>query len=185
LKKLSAILLLALLLFNFAGYKVWFYFLQVKADQQLETSLDNNDYNEADLVTIKVPLSLPYQTNWSDFERYDGEISVDGKIYKYVKRMVYNDELILLCLPNENKMRLQNAKDEFFKYANDLMQSDSSKKSNNNTCIYKNVLSEYYKQTQEEFCYFNPQKRNNYFVQNNLSIIFFPHTSPDHPPESA
>ena len=73
------------MLLNLAGYKVLFHFLQQRADSQLQASLDKQQYNEQDLVTIKVPLSLPYQTNWKEFERVDGEIKLDGKIYKYVK----------------------------------------------------------------------------------------------------
>jgi hypothetical protein len=85
-KKLAAISLLLLLLFNFVGYRVLFYALQHQADKQLETQLDKEAYNDEDLVTITVPLSLPYLTNWKDFERTDGEIKLDGKIYHYVKQ---------------------------------------------------------------------------------------------------
>lgn len=144
-KKISSILLIALFLFNLFGYRILFDYEQQQSDMQLVASLDKQDYNDADLITIKVPLSLPYVNNQKDFERIDGEITVNGKILKYVKRKISDGNLILMCLPDQNKMRIESEKDEFFKYANDLVQNNQSKKSNNTKSgVFKNLISEYY-----------------------------------------
>lgn len=143
-KKLSAILLIALFLFNLFGYRILFNYQEQQSDVRLEASLDRQDYNDADLITIKVPLSLPYINNQQNFERIDGEITVNGKILKYVKRKIADGNLVLLCLPNQNKMRIASAKDEFFKYANELVQHNQSKKpGNTKSGMFKNLLSEY------------------------------------------
>jgi cbb3-type cytochrome oxidase subunit 3 len=73
-RKSAAILLLLILLFNVIGYRAWFYYAEKKSDRQLEAQLDKNQYNEADLVVLKVPLNIPYQLDESQFERVDGEI---------------------------------------------------------------------------------------------------------------
>jgi len=73
-KQLATILLLLLLLFNFVGYRLLFDVLQQKANKELVAKLDNNQYNDADLITLTVPLSMPYLTDSKDFERKDGEI---------------------------------------------------------------------------------------------------------------
>ncbi|MES1249259.1 MAG: hypothetical protein ABUL46_01170 [Chitinophaga rupis] len=109
-RKLAAIFLLFILLFNAIGYKVWFYYAERKSDRQLEARLDRNQYKDEDLLTLKIPLNIPYQLNESQFERIDGEISLDGKLYKYVKRRVSEGNLILLCIPDIEKMTLKNAK---------------------------------------------------------------------------
>ena len=183
-KKLSAILLIIIFLFNLFGYRLLFNFAQQQSDIKLEASLDKDDFNEAELITLQVPLSLPYLTNQQNFERVDGEITVDGKIYKYVKRKITDGNLVLLCLPHHNKMRIESAKDEFFKYANDLVQNNNSKKSGNSKAgVFKNVLAEY----------------DNYVVEltttcSSADIIYgvskylhhlptSPHASPEQPPE--
>jgi hypothetical protein len=143
LRKIAAILLLVILLFNWIGYRLLTGFLEHRSDVQLEARLDKNDYDENALIEIKVPLHLPYQLNWKSFERFDGEIEVDGIHYKYVKRKVYNDSLVLLCLPNENKQALEKAKDDYFKVVNDIAPS-SQKKSDNNNLSFKNILSEFF-----------------------------------------
>jgi hypothetical protein len=143
-KQLATILLLLLLLFNFVGYRFLFNALQQKANKELVAKLDKADYDESQLITVKVPLSMPYLTDSKDFERKDGEITIDGKIYHYVKQKVYNGELILKCLPDEQKMNLQTAKNDFFKTQNDL-QNNTSKSSGENSHAVKFTVSDYVK----------------------------------------
>jgi hypothetical protein len=130
LKRTASILLLGILLFNWCGYRLFLSYLENKADIRLETNLDQENYNEADLVTIKIANDIPYYTaNSPVFERVDGEVTIKGVSYKYVKRRMYNDSLELLCIPNVEKTGLQNAKDKLFLLANDLANDNSSKKS--------------------------------------------------------
>jgi hypothetical protein len=142
LRKFAAILLLVILLFNWVGYRLLTNVLQHSANIRLEAKLDKNDYKEEDLIEIKVPVDLPYQLNWNSFERFDGEIDVDGIHYKYVKRKIYNDSLVLLCLPNQTKQNLEKAKEDYFKGVNDIDQSSQKKSDNNLT--FKNILSEFF-----------------------------------------
>jgi hypothetical protein len=128
-KRIVAILLLGMLLFNWGGYRLVSGYLETKADSRLEASIDREQYNEADLVSIKVAANLPYYTTYThsaNFERVDGEVVIKGVSYKYVKRRLYNDSLELLCIRNTEKAGLQNAKDQFFRLANDLANDNSS-----------------------------------------------------------
>jgi hypothetical protein len=141
LKRLAAILLIALFIFNLFGYRILFYSIQQQSDIDIEKSLDNDQYNDKDLITITIPLSVPYQNAWSDFERFDGEVNFNGKIYKYVKRKVTQGNLVLLCLPDENKMRLENVKSDLAKTANDFPGMNSKKSINSK--VEKNTASDY------------------------------------------
>lgn len=129
------------LLFNWCGYQLLYRYLQLHEDHQLETRYDNNNYNPNDLVEIKIPLHLPYLTNWSDFRRCDGEIDLNGIHYKFVKRRVYNDSLVLLCLVNQSKQQLKYAGTNYFKQANGLQSSGHAPKETNP--FFKTLLSEY------------------------------------------
>ena len=142
LRKCTAILLLGVLLYNWLGYRLVYDYLQHRADRQLETRLDLEDYDDSRLIEIKVPLNLPYQSNWTSFERYDGELEVNGQHYKYVKRRVYNDSLILLCLPNEDKEKIQDACNNYFKWTNDL-QHPSKNSSSQSETFFKSLQTEY------------------------------------------
>ena len=144
-KKLATILLLVLLLFNFVGYRFLFDVLQQKAEKDIVAKIDKQDYNDADLITLTIPLSMPYLTDSKDFESKDGEITLNGKVYHYVKQKISQGNLILKCLPDEQQTHLQNARADFFKLANELQSNSASKKSGNNSQIIKLVISDYIK----------------------------------------
>lgn len=146
LKRIAAILLLGILFFNWFGYRILADLLQQQADIELEARLDQADYDESSLIELRVTLNLPYQTNWTGFERVDGEIEINGIHYKYVKRKVEDGQLVLMCLPHEEKMRLQTARDDFFKLVNDLQHPSQNKKSDNHSFSFNSFSTEYWSQ---------------------------------------
>jgi hypothetical protein len=129
LRKLSAILFLLILLFNFYGYRLMIDCMQDRYATILESQLDKEQYDDTELISIKTRLNLPYYTSSSEYERAYGSVEVNGVSYEYVKRRVHQDTLELLCLPNKTKMHLQSAKNEFFKMCVDGT-SQQDKKSN-------------------------------------------------------
>ena len=87
--------------------------LQQHAEGSLSARLDQQQYDESDLISIKTALNLPYYTSSPEFERAYGSVSVNGMEYRYVKRRVYHDTLELLCLPDVAKMQITAARNEF------------------------------------------------------------------------
>ena len=108
------------------GYRAWFYYAERKADAMLETQLDENRYDENDLVAITVPLDNPYQIEQKGFERISGEVTLDGTTYKYVKRRVTEGNLIIYCIPDIHKMILKKAGSDYGNAANDLSGNNKS-----------------------------------------------------------
>ena len=148
LRKIASILLICLLLFNWYGYRFVTTYLKKQADKQLEARIDVNDYNESQLIEIRVPLNMPYQNNSSDFERHYGEIEVNGKIYTYVKRKIEDGVLILKCLPNTEKQMIKNADNILFTANNGLDQEHNGKNNSPLNNIVKSLLGEYDSQQQ-------------------------------------
>jgi hypothetical protein len=126
LNRLTAISLTLLFLFNLIGYKAFFFYAQERSDRQYEAILNTAHFDESNMITLKVDLNMPYLAENTLFERVDGEITIDGHIYKYVKRRICNGQLVLLCLPDAQKTKLQSARQEFFAYANNLAASGHS-----------------------------------------------------------
>ncbi len=126
-RKILAILLLLIHLFYSGGYRLVFDQLETHTGDRLISRIDADSYDERSLVEVRVPVNLPYQSNWPEFERYNGEIYMNGVHYNYVKRKMHNDTLILLCLPNQEKTQLLNARETFFSLVNDLQQDSPAK----------------------------------------------------------
>lgn len=90
-------------------------YLQQQQSSALEARIDQDQYDEAQLISIKVSLNLPYYNGYTEFERTYGSIKIEGVDYEYVKRRVYKDTLELLCLPNYQKTKLSTVSGEIAK----------------------------------------------------------------------
>lgn len=144
LKKLIAIFLLLMLLFNWGGYRLLSNWMANHAQAQFQLVLDEEQYNEADLLHIKVPATLPYGVSNAQFEKVEGSIEMNGVTYSYVKRRFYQDTLELLCLPNIQTTQIKNARDAFAQLANDFISHEgSAKKTNGNSASVKWNISDF------------------------------------------
>ncbi|MEN9571567.1 MAG: hypothetical protein RL172_2798 [Bacteroidota bacterium] len=142
-RKLAAIFMLSVFTFNIAGYQWVYQYLANQSDAALENALDKQTYNEANLISIKQPANLPYYTNNKNFQRIDGEVEINGVAYKYVKCRIYNDSLEMLCIPNHQKMQIIESKNTYAKIIHDFQQSNTKKKSADNTKSFQKILSDY------------------------------------------
>ncbi|MBP6025103.1 hypothetical protein [Ferruginibacter sp.] len=143
-RKIAAILLLLVFVFNLFGYRLYVSFMVNNIDQSLEAALDQNNYNDDQLISIKKPINLPYYNNTKDFARAYGEVELNGVHYKYVKSRIYNDSLEMLCIPNTSKQQFLESKDKFTDVVFDL-QKDANKKSSNSNKAFSfiKMLSEF------------------------------------------
>jgi hypothetical protein len=141
LRKLAAFILIGLLAFNWFGYRMLIEYRESKGDNTFQAKLDRQDYDPTDLVEVKVPLNIPYITDSKDFEDFYGETTINGCHYRFVKRKLVNNELVLLCIPDKEKDRLQKVETEIFKQVNDSPSSE--KKSKLPVKIAKGFTSEF------------------------------------------
>ena len=133
LRKLAAISLILLFLFNTAGYWFLLNYLEARSNAAMVTKLDHEDYNISDLVTITVPTSLAYEMDMPDFERMDGQITIRGRNYRCVKRKIFDGQITFLCLPDENAQSFKTARDEFIKIVSDASDPKPNSKSDTHT----------------------------------------------------
>ncbi len=184
LKKTAALLLSALLCFNWYGYRLITDYLQYQADLQLEVRLDNNDYDESQLIELRIPLHLPYHNDWSNYERYDGEIEFRGAHYKYVKRKIEKGDLVLLCLPDHAKQRIRSARELFFQLVNDLQQESAHQKTNpGNSSVSKYFFSDY-REEKNNWTIMTPEiRRGDYKNAKPYFLSSGNTTTPEQPPE--
>lgn len=129
LKKLVAILLVGILLFNGFGYRIVSNYFDHKAQAHLAALIEQNNYDASALVSIKTPIHLPYYSNDPRFEKVEGEMEIDGIVYQYVERRVYNDSVEIRVLPNQDRKHIKNAKESFDQLAADFEQKLTDKKS--------------------------------------------------------
>lgn len=126
LKRLLAISLISIHLFTLTGYHIVFDRLETGSHRRMVDRLDDADYRTDELIEFRIPVALPYQSNWSAFERVDGDIEIGGLHYNYVSRKMVNDTLILLVIPNYDKTRIRHARETFFALVHDMQDQASA-----------------------------------------------------------
>ena len=128
---------------------------------------------------------MPYQHNSDGFERFDGEITLNGNIYKYVKRKYIDGNIIFLCIPNYNKMHLEAVKNNYVTNINDLQGGGTKKQDNSKSAKGKNFSTDYQQNISDyTIVFYNSINKNSFsneaFLLANANI-----SSPEQPPELA
>jgi hypothetical protein len=126
-KKLLSILLLIVFSFNLGGYFILFKVLQHSVNRELVEDLDNNQYQNDQLLEIQVPISLPYVTYSGELKRINGKIEHNGEIYKLVKQKFINDTLHIYCIADKVEKRLIVNFKEYAKHTTDAPASQKKK----------------------------------------------------------
>lgn len=142
-RKGLAILLMCLMLFNWVGYQMYIAIMVHYSGKELAAKLDKHNYSDADLISIKVPVTYIYYNGYSSFQRIDGQVELNGTTYNYVKRRFFNDSLELLCIPNVAATKLKSAQDAYFALSNGLDRSHDSKKADDSNAVFKYMMQKY------------------------------------------
>jgi hypothetical protein len=97
------------------GYYGVFLGLQYKNDRDMTQRLDRNDYSDAETMTIKVPISIPYALDTEEFERVDGKFEHQGEFYRLVKQRLSEDTLYVVVVKDGEDKKIDEAMTSFVK----------------------------------------------------------------------
>ena len=97
------------------GYYGVFLGLQYKNDKEMMQKFDAGEYSDSELVTIKIPITIPYAMDSKDFPRVDGEFKHNGEFYRLVKQKLSQDTLYVVCVKDHENKRIDEAMTSFVK----------------------------------------------------------------------
>lgn len=143
LKRIIAIFLLGLLLFNTLGHYPVYLGVQWQNKVALEARLDQEDIDDEEVFTVKIPFALPY-TQSTELSRIDGHFSHNGADYVLYQQRIENDTLHLMCVKDYKQVNLMNRVSDFVKMA-----LGDSPASHQKTAKILEVLSQDYMPVQE------------------------------------
>ena len=108
-KRIFAIVLLTVHLFNLGGYALLFQYYIHEADVQMVKTVFDNKLGDEKLVEIRIPVNMPTIQDWDDYAVVAGQIQLKDAYYNYTRLKMTRDTLYFLCFPNTTKTRLANA----------------------------------------------------------------------------
>ncbi len=128
-KRIFAILMLIVFLFNGIGYYGLFYLTRNYLRSDMRHKLDAGNYTDNQTVTLKIPFTLPYQLNTNfEYERINGSFQFQGEFYKLIKQKHVNDTLYIVCLRDSEEKHLNTVVTDFVKITNALPASSKTLK---------------------------------------------------------
>jgi hypothetical protein len=127
-KKVTTYLLMVLLFLNVLGYYGLFLGLKYQTSAALTQRLDRDQYYDRETVTLKVPLTVPYQSA-TEYVRVNGEFEHEGEVFRLVKQKLANDTLYIVCIKDIRSKHIKKALADYVKTFSD--QPTQSKSSDN------------------------------------------------------
>lgn len=89
--------------------------LRFENNRTLVQQLDEGHYGGQKTAWLKIPLSLPYLTDWKHFERIDGQFEYKGEYYRLVQKTLRNDTLYVEYICNVQEKSIVNKIIDFVK----------------------------------------------------------------------
>lgn len=114
-RKITAIFLTLILLFNMLGFYGVFVGVKYQNKQTLIQKLDVDEYDASSTVTLKIPITIPYATYSKEYERVDGEFEYQGEFYHLVKQRLDQDTLFIVCIKDTKSKQIHQALSDYVK----------------------------------------------------------------------
>ncbi|MCU0393005.1 MAG: hypothetical protein MUE81_17995 [Thermoflexibacter sp.] len=182
-RKIVAIFLVLLLIYNMIGHYLVLIYQQQVARLHFSQTLENDQIPDDDLFIIKIPASLYVPAKNTDFEPITGSFEHKGKFYDMVKRKVQNDTLYIYCANNHKKQFLASQLADYVKsYVVDF---ESGKNKNESNKLLKSFAKEYLATAVFSFSIFYKYTNSENNVNVSISFPAMPLISiPSPPPEA-
>jgi len=142
LRNIFSFVLMILLMLNVMGYYGLFVGWQYKNDRDMTEKLDAGNYDNAETITIRIPLTVPYAMDSREFERVNGEFEYNGEFYRLIKQKLSQDTLFIVCVKDQENKRIHQALSGFVKSFSDKPADHSS-----NTKTAVNFIKDYIAQS--------------------------------------
>jgi hypothetical protein len=131
-KRILSLLFLGVFLLNVFGLYGIFVGLRVQLTDRVRENLDESNYAMSDEVTFKVPITIPYAVDMTEYARVDGEFQHEGEVYRLVKQKLFKDTLYVVCVKDARTQKIDRALEDYVKTFSD---KPSSEKGSSKTII--------------------------------------------------
>ncbi len=111
--------MLVLFLLNAVGYYGIFVGLQFKYAREANEKFDDDQYSNAETITFKIALTVPYSVDHQNFERVTGEFEHQGEVYRLVKQKLYRDTLSIVCIKDVHSQAINQALTDYVRTFSD------------------------------------------------------------------
>lgn len=96
--RVIAAFFLALFVLNAAGYYWLLAETHQRSTEEAQVFWQERQNSREDLVTMKIPLAVPYLQGSAEFEATSGQVKFEGEFYQLVQQKLDHDTLHVICV---------------------------------------------------------------------------------------
>lgn len=108
-----ALFFLALFVLNAAGYYWLLAETRQRDEEEAQLFWQERQNSREDLITMKIPLTVPYLQGTPEFEATSGQVKFQGEYYQLVQQKFHNDTLHVVCVRDGQAKARHQALTEF------------------------------------------------------------------------
>lgn len=101
-------------------------------------ALDSDNYDQAQAITLKVAVSIPYMPDQADFHRIEGKFEYQNQLYRIVKQRYAKDTLTVICVRDTEHGKIDRVLADYVKTF-----TDTPDDNNSTTKIFITFLKDY------------------------------------------
>jgi len=108
-KRLFSFFFLLLILLNTVGYYEVLLFMEKQNYAEAVQKISGNENEIAGNLLLKIPLASRFNEDDDEYRKAQGEITVEGELYHFVKQKLYQDTLYIICLRDTKTSEVREA----------------------------------------------------------------------------
>ncbi|AYB31583.1 hypothetical protein [Chryseolinea soli] len=108
-KRLFSFFFLLLILLNTIGYYEVLLFMERQNYDQAVQKISGNENEISGNLLLKIPLASRFNEDDREYRKAQGEITVEGELYHFVKQKLYQDTLYIICLRDTKTSEVRDA----------------------------------------------------------------------------
>ena len=126
-QRVVSLLLVAVFMYGITFYPLWMWY-KLQREGFAVASYETDDMTAPDEMVVKVPMAMPYHTDWNAPRESSGLMEVNGEFYTITSKDYRQDTLYFYCFKNQNAREIFGALSGFVQdiSQDDAMQSPNS-----------------------------------------------------------
>jgi hypothetical protein len=108
-KRLFSFFFLVLILLNTIGYYEVLLFVEKQHYDEAIQKIKGNENEISGNLLLKIPLASRFNEDDNEYRKAQGEVTVEGELYHFVKQKLYQDTLYIMCLRDAKTSEVREA----------------------------------------------------------------------------
>jgi hypothetical protein len=139
-KRIAALFMLVVFALNALGFYGIFLGVQAVQTELTSRKINEETFSGSQTITFRIPLSLPYRTDDTEYQQAHGQFENNGEVYRLVKQKLLRDTLYIVCLKDADSKKINQ---DIVDYVKTFSDKPSDSHTNSTSKLVSNFSKDY------------------------------------------